>query len=220
MAMKTRQKGTKWENSRLNQPILIHLLCFCSNHHQHCQCLLNDEPLLVRAIQLHPQAIHEPIFTKKLNVCQVECSEPQHATEGSKLNLPGFMTAYTQLDISVVCVCVSFLPPGGVIGLTLEVHQEQSIDPWNKKEEVDLGDLGLMMAWVWALRIRESFWTHLTSMGRTKNMTYTPPPRSLKRSLSKNLQLDCASKNDTKNCQSPITISLCRVNQINQILMT
>ena len=42
---------------------------------------------------------------------------------------------------------VSSVVPGGVIGLTLEVHQEQSIDPRNKKEEVHLSDASPAVFW-------------------------------------------------------------------------
>ena len=59
---------------------------------------------------------------------------------------------------------VSSVVPGGVIGLTLEVHQEQSIDPRNKKEEVHLSDASQAVFFG-----GQEFWTHPTWLGRSKH---------------------------------------------------
>ena len=93
--MKTRQKSTKWESSRLNQPTLIpsSMMLAATTIKTLSIFAWWWTPLLGGAQpSSSPKAsiFHE----KKLKACQVECSEPQHATEGSKLNLPGGFPAY------------------------------------------------------------------------------------------------------------------------------
>ena len=67
-----------------------------SNHHQNIVnlCLMMNPPFLVGEPSSSPKARFFKCSPKKLKACQVECSEPQHATEGSKLNLPGGFPAY------------------------------------------------------------------------------------------------------------------------------
>lgn len=203
------QLNTKPTNS---DPIFYDL---SSNHHQNLVnlCLMMNPPFLV--VHSHPAPPRHPFFTtKKLKACQVECSEPQHATEGSKLNLHGenhrvpgpliprgkftflnpknggrwfrwfslkkigwfFMVSsylrfvggtYPTWQVGSwfsSVSSVSSVVPGGVIGLTLEVHQEQSIDPRNKKEEVHLSDASPAVFFG-----GQEFWTHPTWLGRSKH---------------------------------------------------